>query len=308
MNAATRTQATALHRAAAGGCAASLALLLRSEDCARDARDLNKWSALFHAAWAGATACVQLLLACDAPVNEIDRWRRSPLCWACAAGHIDVVRCLLGANADACGPRKPQKAHLERFSQMEWSTPLHLALHEWCRRRQGAVAAATSEEEECCATLATQEPAEAAPTEGGATEMMPESLELIRLLLDAGASPTAPDQNGQTPIELVRQRAVAKDAELAIALIEESAARAAAAHCHRSSRTAQERGNTGVDDRERDPLKTRKAASIFTERDASRVHVRRCQWPPGAKTAEECSAHWVWPPFSAPRYVGSSHP
>jgi len=305
VNAATRTQATALHRAAAGGCAASLALLLRSEDCARDARDLNKWSALFHAAWAGATACVQLLLACDAPVNEIDRWRRSPLCWACAAGHVDVVRCLLGANADACGPSKPQKAHLERFSQMEWSTPLHLALHEWCRRRPGAFAAATSEEEECRAALATQEPAEAAPTEGGATEMMsemmPKSLELIQLLLDAGANPTAPDQNGLTPIELVRQRAVTKDAELAVALIEESAARAAA-RGHRSSRTAQERGTTGADDRERDPLKTRKAASIFLERDASRVHVRRCQWPPGSKTAEERSAHWVWPPFSTPMW------
>lgn len=153
--------------------------------------------------------------------------------------------------------------------------------------------------------MATQEPAEAAPTEGDATEMMsemmPKSLELIQLLLDAGANPTAPDQNGLTPIELVRQRAVTKDAELAVALIEESAARAAA-RGHRSSRTAQERGTTGADDRERDPLKTRKAASIFLERDASRVHVRRCQWPPGSKTAEERSAHWAWPPFSTPMW------
>jgi acyl-CoA synthetase (AMP-forming)/AMP-acid ligase II/ankyrin repeat protein len=222
VNAATRTQATAAHRAAAGGCAASLALLLRADKCAVRARDLNKWSVLFHAAWAGSAPCVSLLLASPdpPPVNATDRWGRSPLCWACAAGHFEVARCLLGAGADARGAKRPQAAHLQRFAQVDWSTPLHLALHHYRRQRQrrghtggGGVTAVMP--------CATTEPQTAATAHicGGSHESAEENasdaqgLALIRMLLASGADPNGLDQNGWTAVETAAWLVCEKDAE-----------------------------------------------------------------------------------------------
>ena len=128
VNAASRTQATALHYAAGAGCERGLALLLGVSSAALLARDMNKSSALHHAARAGSASCTALLLAAHVPSDCVDRWGRTPLCWACAGGHADVAAALLAAGASARGPRRPQAAHLERYSQTQWSPPLHLAL------------------------------------------------------------------------------------------------------------------------------------------------------------------------------------
>ena len=288
VNAATRTHATALHRAAGGGCAASLAMLLRCDDCAPNARDLNKWSALFHAAWVGSAECVKLLLAHRVPVDALDRWRRTPLCWASAAGHLDVARCLLGAGANACGPRKPQAAHLERFSQLEWSTPLHLALHDWNSRNTDV----TDDADGCCVD-ASQLSSTAFVHDYAAG--VGKGLELVRLLLDAMADPLALDQNGRTAHEIVRDGG-AKDAQSVIALLD---AYSTGQGAHDSSQILLQEHTEQRQSEERDRASQLPKTAYATRSRLDSV-VRDWHWPPGSIADRDApsASIWEWPPLS----------
>lgn len=66
-----------------------------------DARDLNKWAALHHAAWRGQCAAARALLAAGANPNLKDRWARTPLGWAAYGNHAEVCEALLAADAEA---------------------------------------------------------------------------------------------------------------------------------------------------------------------------------------------------------------
>ena len=55
---------------------------LAAEFQATEARDLNKWTCLHHAAWAGNVSSLTTLLDHKADTTIKDRWSRPPLTWA----------------------------------------------------------------------------------------------------------------------------------------------------------------------------------------------------------------------------------
>lgn len=90
----------ALHLAAAGGHVGVIELLLSDAAGApRDARTLNKWSAVHHAAFHGHVPAIQTLARHGASLNLKDRWSRTPLVWAVFNAHFQAAEYLIGAGA-----------------------------------------------------------------------------------------------------------------------------------------------------------------------------------------------------------------
>ena len=196
VNLVSRTQASAAHYAARAGSMAVLSILVRAEGFAVRARDLNKWSALFHAAHGGSAECVQLLIDCSAAVVAADRWGRTPLCWACAGGHTRAATVLLEAGASPNGVgKRPQAAHLERYCQYAWSTPLHLALRTLHRAKAaGEPPPSNDDGQDMAAVVGTR-----CKSFGG--QHRSSDLELMQLLLSSHANASIRDQGGHTPLE-----------------------------------------------------------------------------------------------------------
>lgn len=74
---------TLLHKAANSGNYEEAAELLRSDFNDIDKQDLNRRTALMHAAASGHSDIVKLLLAYGASVHKKDRWGRTALTYAC---------------------------------------------------------------------------------------------------------------------------------------------------------------------------------------------------------------------------------
>jgi len=92
--------ALAARRGHAGVVQRLLDLGARRRDCAL-AQDLDRRTALSHAAVGGHVDCISLLLAASAAVDHRDYQGRTPLSLAAGEGHYEAARVLLGHGADA---------------------------------------------------------------------------------------------------------------------------------------------------------------------------------------------------------------
>lgn len=90
-----------LHRAASGGQADRVRLLLDAGADVNVRQGTFKGTPLQYAASEGHAEVVKLLLKTDAAVDATDSVGRTPLMWAAQAGHMDVVRALLDSRANA---------------------------------------------------------------------------------------------------------------------------------------------------------------------------------------------------------------
>jgi hypothetical protein len=116
----------AIHLAA--GCSATLTALLLAAGAPPDARDLNKWSALHHAAWHGQCGAVQALLAAGANPNLKDRWSRTPLGCVSPGRH---------ARASPAPPDASRSAALHLCSRLqEPESSATLTRFHSCTRRE----------------------------------------------------------------------------------------------------------------------------------------------------------------------------
>jgi amino acid adenylation domain-containing protein len=96
VNFVSHTQSTVVHIAAAHSARILRMVLEKGGEVM--ARDTNKWTPLYYAAWAGNVEAIQMLLARNVLVNYKDRWGRSPLAWAVFNHHIPAAEALLAAG------------------------------------------------------------------------------------------------------------------------------------------------------------------------------------------------------------------
>ena len=322
VNLVSPAHSTAAHYAAAANAHATLAMLTRSVGFAMHARDLNRWSALYYAAHRGSDASVQLLIDLGARVRAADRWGRTPLCWACTGGHVHVAASLLRAGAPACGnSRRPQVAHLERHGQVEWATPLHLALHSLGPHAGGAGDASGGGTGD----------ANGGGTDDASGGLGSEACQLAlpRLLLAFHADPLARDQRGRTALDeaarLGHQHAVALMRATAVTLkagtfahdrptgrappltATPSAAPTSATICAATEAAAPSEPCATARDRLWYPMATATVPSAREEASVTQSQV--WIWPPISNTnggragavasrqlARRASKRWAWPP------------
>jgi ankyrin repeat protein len=215
LNLTNRSQATVAHLAAAH-CPGVLAELLDA-GCVGNARDLNKWTVLHHAAWSGSIESIGVLAERRVYINNIDRWRRVPLHWAVFGNHIAAARALVAAGATFTrgeGIRNQPQARAQRRHDNVWSSMPGLAI-------QAAIAAKDLEfrmlrtifELGCPPNdldgnhqTGLHEAAALPPAEGGAVA--------TAILLRAGCSPSAEDEVQQTALQVAAEGGHAEVAQL----------------------------------------------------------------------------------------------
>jgi ankyrin repeat protein len=91
------SQSGAAHVAAESS--VSVLNLLLNANAALGARDLNRWTPLHRAAWAGNVASVEALVARSADLAAKDRWSRTPLGLAVFKNRLDVAESLFRLGA-----------------------------------------------------------------------------------------------------------------------------------------------------------------------------------------------------------------
>ncbi|CAN0415863.1 unnamed protein product, partial [Ectocarpus sp. 12 AP-2014] len=176
---------TPLHVAAITGLDRVVSTLLLQDEVYTDALDDNCVTPLMEACWFGHLSVVNALLTAGADVTIRDNSGYSALDSASRFGHIDVMRALLryGVDVNACGD--------DGFS------PLHLAAQ---RDQADAINALM----QAGADIESSEGVSLAPPLFSATD--PRNLKAMNTLLWHGASLTAQDTDGNTPLHLACYR------------------------------------------------------------------------------------------------------
>lgn len=129
VTAGTKAQVLPLHGAAQHGHLAVIDRLVQA-GAPLDARDWNRWPALFFAIVGLSAAVADFLIARGCQVNGKDRWGRTPLSWACEKGADTVVQRLIDAKATLGSrllARQAEKWHAD------WRPEVHHAVaHPLC--------------------------------------------------------------------------------------------------------------------------------------------------------------------------------
>ncbi|CAM9848932.1 unnamed protein product, partial [Ectocarpus sp. 13 AM-2016] len=176
---------TPLHVATITGLDRVMSTLLLKDEVYTDALDDNGVTPLMEACWFGHLSVVNALLTAGADVTIRDNSGYSALDSASKFGHIDVIGALLryGVDVNACGD--------DVFS------PLHLAAQ---RDQADAINALI----QAGADIESSEGCSLAPPLFSATD--PRNLKAMNTLLWHGASLTAQDTDGNTPLHLACYR------------------------------------------------------------------------------------------------------
>ena len=158
-------------------------------------------------------------------LNSVDRWRRTPLAWALFRGHVSAARLLLaaGSHLDFVNPFA---SAAERNTNNFWSSSLHLVVYAAGRNAgdhhdafeglrlllaQEEVCATHLDVRDDCGRTALHLAAEIRPSQGS------DGAEGVRLLLAAGASPHARDDDGATVLQYAERVAQQTAAQLLLA-------------------------------------------------------------------------------------------
>lgn len=157
-------------------------------------------------------------------LNSVDRWRRTPLAWALFRGHVSAARLLLAAGSHL-DFANPFGTVAERNTNNFWSSSLHLVVYAAGRNAgdhdvfeglrlllaQEEVCATHLEVRDDCGRTALHLAAEIKPSQGS------DGAEGVRLLLAAGASPHARDDNGATVLQYAERVGQQTAAQLLLA-------------------------------------------------------------------------------------------
>ena len=175
-------ETTPLHAAAAAGQAEVVRQLLTA-GAALEAGDDRDRTPLHHAAQAGKEATVEVLLAAGAALEARDELDRTPLHFAAQAGEAATVQVLLAAGADVAA--------------RDWrnETPLHFAAQAEQAEQAAAVVQlllAAGADREARTRWDQETPLHHAAVGG--------HVEVVELLLTAGADIRSRDVNGVTPL------------------------------------------------------------------------------------------------------------
>jgi uncharacterized protein len=177
---------TALMRAAAFGHLEAVQLLLASRADPR-AADAQKLTALHIAADAGEASVIAPLVAAGADPSALAEYGAHPLTplgVALREGHLDVVTALLaaGADSDRAGPRE--------------LPPIQAAIES---HRPDLVRALIA------GRAALRIPGSASILHFALRDCRLADLEIVKLLVEAGADTRARDERGDTPLELIEK-------------------------------------------------------------------------------------------------------
>ena len=126
------------------------------------------------------------------PLEEKDRWHRTPLHWAALNGHASVVAVLVELGASPNPPTVKLGYHVKSTSLL-METPVHIALRLCVA---GACVGVVADGDACGGAGG---PGGAVGTEGPQAAAQASALLVLRLLLEAGADIDAMDQAGVTP-------------------------------------------------------------------------------------------------------------
>ena len=77
------------------------------------ALDSNKQNLAHHAARAGRTDCLALLVSRGVQLGAADRWHRIPLSWAALNGHFNCAKIIVTAGQGNDINFKVRRAHVQ---------------------------------------------------------------------------------------------------------------------------------------------------------------------------------------------------
>jgi ankyrin repeat protein len=198
-----------------GGAACLKALLLSPGNAPLACRDKSKLTLLHCLARSGNVLGMRFLLklhAADDPgqnlsssvataianlVKSRDRWQRTPLHWAVLNSHAAATACLLRefcAEPTPTMPKAAVRAH-ERRTTQPYETPLHIAIRLILNRALSAAG------EDTFVPLGS----DTAAAYDGNVDVIEARIEIVQLLLQAGADTNAVDQTGMAAHTLLAE-------------------------------------------------------------------------------------------------------
>jgi ankyrin repeat protein len=197
VKAANRYGVTAIALACEGGSAAIVEALIAA-GVSPDATGPYGETALHTCARAGKVEAAKILLARGASIDAGDSWRgQTPLMWAAAQGHPDMMRALIEAGADINARSTIVAWERQRTSEPrdKWLppgglTPLLFAAREGCVECTKVLAAAGAD-------LDLVDPDQHTPL---ILALINGHFDVAGALLDAGANPDMEDKVGRTAL------------------------------------------------------------------------------------------------------------